>query len=249
MAESLKEDGRPAQQWYWDDWFSEFSLRLCSLAARGLWIDMLGIMFKAEIRGTLTVNGRQIDSKELAKICNVSEQIINKCIDELEGREVFSRLPDRTIINRRMFNESERKEEISKIRSIAGKKGAEKRWQKNNKNDSKKIAKIAASSPTSSSVSTPSSKDICSYEFVILWKSWPKEGRFKKDYCLKKFGALVKAGKLERFQKTTQGYGEYLKHKKERENFDQRVMHLSTWLNNWEGEEETYSGFKYKPGL
>ena len=55
-----KEDGRPAQQWYWDDWFAEFGLRLCSLAARGLWADMLGIMFKAETRGTLTVNGKSM---------------------------------------------------------------------------------------------------------------------------------------------------------------------------------------------
>lgn len=88
-----------------------------------------------------------------------------------------------------------------------------------------------------------------SSEFDALWKSWPGEGRFKKDICRKKFKALIKAGKLERFKKTTQGYASFLKHKKERENFDQRVMHLSTWLNNWEGEEETYSGFKYKPGL
>ena len=254
MAESLKEDGRPAQQWYWDDWFSEFGLRLCSLAARGLWIDMLGIMFKAEIRGTLTINGTQVDNKSLAKIVGDTESNINKFITELETNDVFSRLPDGTILSRRMYRESARKEEISRIRSEAGKKGMLSRWgegdnKDDNKSNNKKITKITASSSTSSSTSTPSSKDICSYEFVILWKSWPKEGRFKKDYCFKKFGALVKAGKLERFKKTTQGYSEYLKHKKERENFDQNVMHLSTWLNNWEGEEETYSGFKYKPGL
>jgi len=75
LLKSYKEDGRPAQQWYWDDWFSAFDVRLCSLAARGLWIDMLGIMWKAEIRGTLTVNGKQMDNKTLAKIVssNIAE--------------------------------------------------------------------------------------------------------------------------------------------------------------------------------
>ncbi|GAH61394.1 unnamed protein product, partial [marine sediment metagenome] len=50
---------------------------------------------------------------------------------------VFSRLDDGTIICRRMFRESVKKDDISKIRSKAGKKGAKKRWQ----NDGKTMAK------------------------------------------------------------------------------------------------------------
>lgn len=153
MPESYKEDGRPAQQWYWDDWFSAFDVRLCSLAARGLWIDMLGIMYKAEIRGTLTINGRQIDSKTLAKIVGDTMANTDEYLKELENQDVFSRLEDNTIICRRMFRESGRKDQISKIRSLAGKKGADMRWQPDNKD----MAKIATSSsaPTSSSTSTP----------------------------------------------------------------------------------------------
>jgi len=162
MRESLKEDGRPAQQWYWDDWFSEFGLRLCGLAARGLWIDMLGIMFKAEIRGTLRVNGKQIDSKSLAKLVGDKEENINKYLKELEENDVFSRLEDGTIISRRMYRESRKKEEISRIRSEAGKKGMVARWGKEDnkeiteaitKDDNKKISKITAS--TSTPTSTP----------------------------------------------------------------------------------------------
>ncbi|GAJ07527.1 unnamed protein product, partial [marine sediment metagenome] len=126
MPESYKEDARPAQQWYWDDWFAAFDARLCSLAARGLWIDMLGIMWKAEIRGTLTVNGKQADNKTLAKIIGAHVSEIRPLLKELEMNNVFSRLDDGTIICRRLFRESGRKEEISKIRSKAGKKGAKK---------------------------------------------------------------------------------------------------------------------------
>ena len=171
MPESYKEDGRPAQQWYWDDWFSAFDVRLCSLAARGLWIDMLGIMWKAEIRGTLTVNGRQIDNKTLAKIVNAPISEIKPLMKELEINNVFSRLEDGTIICRRVFRESGRKEQISKIRSKIGKKGAKERWKKmakhsklSSRNDSKaveeKMAKMATSSstPTSSPSSISSSK-------------------------------------------------------------------------------------------
>ena len=64
-----------------------------------------------------------------------------------------------------------------------------------------------------------------------------------------KFNVLVKAGKLEEFRKTTIGYFEYLKAKRIHDNFDQKTMHLKTWMNNWEGEKDTYMGFEYKPRL
>ena len=181
MPESYKEDGRPAQQWYWDDWFAAFDVRLCSLAARGLWIDMLGIMFKAEIRGTLTINGRQINTKILSKIVGVKEEIITKLLRELERNDVFSKLDDSTIICRRMFRESSKKGKISKIRSEAGKKGMESRWEKNDikpitKENNKKITKITTSISTSTSI--PTSKTSCSEkhsELAVLLEAKIKE--------------------------------------------------------------------------
>jgi len=85
--------------------------------------------------------------------------------------------------------------------------------------------------------------------FEELWKQWPPEGRFKKKYCRMKFLALCKQGKLEEFRKTARGYSDYLKHKKENENFAQQPMHLSTFLNNWEEEKERYVNFKYQARL
>lgn len=86
-------------------------------------------------------------------------------------------------------------------------------------------------------------------EFKTLWKAWPKEGRFLHDFCLKKFIALCKKGKLEEFKKVTNGYLQFLQYKADHENFPQRAMHLKTWLNNWEGEKEQYENFKYEPRL
>lgn len=190
-TESYKEDGRPAQQWYWDDWFAAFDVRLCSLAARGLWIDMLGIMFKAEIRGTLTINGRQISTKILSKIAGVKEEIITKLLRELERNDVFSKLDDSTIICRRMLRESSKKGKISKIRSEAGKKGMESRWEKNDnkpitKGDNKKITKITAST----SSPTPTSKTSCSEkhsELAVLLETKIKERMPKHRFTGKQY--------------------------------------------------------------
>lgn len=85
--------------------------------------------------------------------------------------------------------------------------------------------------------------------FEELWKQWPPEGRFKKKYCRTKFLALCKQGKLEDFKKTARGYSDYLRHKKENENFAQQPMYLSTFLNNWEEEKERYVNFKYQARL
>lgn len=99
MPESYKEDARPAQQWYWDDWFSAFDVRLCSLAARGLWFDMLGIMWKAEIRGTLTVNGKQIDSKRDNigrdnRLVVCADCMMNRCV-KVPKNKILDKLPKR----------------------------------------------------------------------------------------------------------------------------------------------------------
>ena len=67
MTKSFKEDNRPSWQFFSNDWLREASLRLCSLAAKGLCFDMLCLMWFGQPRGTLTVNGKSFDNKSLAK--------------------------------------------------------------------------------------------------------------------------------------------------------------------------------------
>jgi len=72
----------------------------------------------------------------------------------LEEKDVFSRLKDNTIICRRLFRESGRKDQISQIRAAAGKKGAEIRWQQDSKDMAKMAAPPSSPSPTATSSST-----------------------------------------------------------------------------------------------
>jgi len=153
MAKSYKDDNRPSLQFYPDDWMKEPALRLCSLESHGLWINMLCIMWFGQPRGTLTVNGKSLDNAGLAKILGEKVETIDRLIAELESNNIFSRLPDGTIYCRRLFREWQEKEHKSKVRSEAGRKGAEKRWQSH----SKTTAKMAASTSPSPS----SSKNIC----------------------------------------------------------------------------------------
>jgi hypothetical protein len=134
---SLKEEQRPADLWFWNDWFSSFDVHACSLAAQGLWINMLGIMSRSSHRGTLTINNCQIPSDELARLIGADSIEVVALLVELEKHRVFSRLPDGTIYNRRMLSESE----LSEKRADAGRLGAEVKWQNLAKVDGKVLAK------------------------------------------------------------------------------------------------------------
>lgn len=133
MLKTYKEDERPSLQWYPKDVLTDFGFMACSLAAQGLWMRMLWIMFFADERGKLKANGKQIDNKALAKIIGGDEggsdtTIIDILIKELEDNGVFSRDKTGTIYCRRMVREAEKEKELKGVRSEAGKKGMEKRW-------------------------------------------------------------------------------------------------------------------------
>jgi hypothetical protein len=89
-------------KFYPADWRADAMLRLCSIAARGLWAEMMCIMHEAERYGSLLVNGRRIDKKQLAGLAGISERECTTLLFELEGNGVFSRDEDGTIYSRRM---------------------------------------------------------------------------------------------------------------------------------------------------
>lgn len=255
MPKSYKEDGRPAQQWYWNDWFSAFDVRQCSLAARGLWIDMLGIMWKASPRGALIINGKAADSKMLSRVVNATKAEVEKLLRELELNNVFSRLEDRTIICRRMFYAECGKKSLSETRAEAGRKGMEKRWGvRDNKTDNKpitkpfcyitkddnknnKISEIEDNKEdnkkitkiTTSSSSSISSSNIYTPQFNKFWAEYPNKK--EKDVAFEFFEKLKEKEK----QQTVVAARNY-RIKTEREKQERKfIKHPATFLrkNRW----------------
>jgi len=110
---------RPSFQFYPSDWRNDSGLRLCSLAARGLWVEMMCIAHECDEYGKLTQNGRGFSHKTLAKLVGLSPQTCLKLLKELEDNKVFSRDENGAIFSRRMV----RDEEIRQIRAEAGSKG------------------------------------------------------------------------------------------------------------------------------
>jgi hypothetical protein len=186
----LREDRRPADLWFWSDWFSSIDVRSCSLAAQGLWVNMLGIMSRADRKGFLSINGKQMDSRELAKFVGEFKDKVEELLAELEYYKVFSRDADGTIYNRRMVNESD----LSRKRAEAGRKGGSSK-QSSSKPEANVISKPEATLESDNEYDSYSS--IKEDNFLTWWERYPRKVA-KKD-ATKAYAAAVKAGAAPEF--------------------------------------------------
>ena len=84
------------------DWRADEKLRLCSLAARGLWIEMLAIMHRSERYGQLLIAGSPPTEAQLAVQVGASSPEVSDLIGQLEAAGVFSRAASGVIYSRRM---------------------------------------------------------------------------------------------------------------------------------------------------
>ncbi|PKR55423.1 hypothetical protein [Thalassospira marina] len=109
----------PWMKFYPSDWRSDPAVRVCSLAARGLWVEMLCIMHEATPRGYLTIKGHAVTDAQLAALSGATIDEITNLIGELETMGVFSRDGKGCIYSRRIL----RDEKKSKIAQKNGKKG------------------------------------------------------------------------------------------------------------------------------
>lgn len=89
-------------KFYPSDWRADPALRMCSVGARGLWMEMLCLMHEADPRGSLLVNGKVVSDAQLASLCGLPLKEAKPLIAELEDAGVFSREDNGTVYSRRM---------------------------------------------------------------------------------------------------------------------------------------------------
>jgi hypothetical protein len=127
----------PSVTFYWNDYENDPCLRVCSLAAQGLWMRMLCLAAKADPVGHVKVGPKSCTAFDLARLVGESEETINGLLSELDRAGVYSLTRQGTIFSRRMTRQA--KQDLlticlSEKRRVAGKKGglvsASKRWGK-----------------------------------------------------------------------------------------------------------------------
>ncbi len=108
------------------DWRSNEKLRLCSLAARGLWIEMLCFMNGGTDEvGYLKINDRSLGPEEMAKVCGVSIEETTEAWKELEIWNVIKKDDHGCVFSSRMVNDHRLSIEGRKAKLTALGKGEE----------------------------------------------------------------------------------------------------------------------------
>ena len=92
---------------------------MCSLSARGLWVEMLALMHEAEPYGHLVIAGHAPTPPQLAMLVGAMADEIETALSELENAGVFSRNRSGIIYSRRMTKDEKR----ARIARQQGKKG------------------------------------------------------------------------------------------------------------------------------
>src|SRR6185295_13187241 len=96
---------RPWFRFYPGDWLRHPGLRSCSVAARGLWIEVMAIMAQAEPYGHLRAGSKPLVPADLARIVGAREKEIQRWLGELEVAGVFIRKTGGEIYSARMVRD------------------------------------------------------------------------------------------------------------------------------------------------
>ena len=99
---------QPWMKFYPSDWRADASLRMCSPAARLLWLEMLCLMHEAEPRGHLLVKGRKPTERQLAMLTGMEQREVEDGLAELREAEVFDEI-DGVVVSRKMVRDTEGK--------------------------------------------------------------------------------------------------------------------------------------------
>ena len=116
----VKSKKLPAFQFYTGDYMKDHALRACSLAARGLWMDMLCLMHDSSMRGHLVLaEGIAMDDQQIARICGATPDEVDALTAELERTGVVSRGAVGEYVSRRMVRDEATRQAMSE----GGRKG------------------------------------------------------------------------------------------------------------------------------
>ena len=148
----------PSFQFYPGDWMKDPQLRLCSPGARGIWIDLLCLMFESEQRGVLRINGRAIKLSEMRQFLNGFR---SKFVQELIQNGVMKAArKDGAFYSKRLVRDELKRRHKARNGQLGGKHSQAKPKQTGSKHQANGQANQGSSTSTSTSTSTSVKKNI-----------------------------------------------------------------------------------------
>ncbi|EME71402.1 hypothetical protein H261_03298 [Paramagnetospirillum caucaseum] len=112
--------GKP-MKFYPSEWRADQGLRVCSLAARGLWIECMVIMHEADPYGHLVVNGHPVTDIQLATLTGTDPSTVQLLLRELETAGVYAVSRNKVIYSRSMTRDERRRRDGEKAQKTGAK--------------------------------------------------------------------------------------------------------------------------------
>ena len=104
---------QPWFKFYPSDWSGDRKLHMCSVAARGLWIELMCVMHEAEPYGFLITDGKPVTNRQIAALVGLPLTDAGKLLAELESAGVYSRDENGVIYSRRMVKDKAKSKQAS----------------------------------------------------------------------------------------------------------------------------------------
>lgn len=164
----------PWDKFYWNDWENDPALKLCGLAAQGLWMRILCICAKADPKGYLVVAGRPLSVADLAALAGKPQPEVETLLRELVSYGVSSTDRIGRIYSRRMTRDVKK----SRIAAENGRNGGNPSLSKNTAipaSDKGPVkAKYKTHKPETRS-QVPKKKEAALARFDDFWNACPKK--------------------------------------------------------------------------
>ena len=140
----MKEKKLPYIHFYPGDWLKDVAVQSLDFEQKGIWFEMLLLMFESEPRGYLTLNGEPMETEILAKFLKKTSKKTSKVVEILLSRGVAKMDKNGCIFNARMVRDVDKRLKYKENGSKGG-------LAKKENNPSKILANDLASDKQSSS--------------------------------------------------------------------------------------------------
>lgn len=107
-------------KFYTSDWRADPRLKMCSPAARGMWIELICLMHEAAPYGHLLVHGQPPNEAQLASLTGIPSAELPHLMAELERLGVFSRTKEGVIYSRKLVRMAAKSAKARKTGKMGG---------------------------------------------------------------------------------------------------------------------------------
>lgn len=214
-------------------------LSRCSMAARGLWIEILCLSFECEERGVFISGGVPWPKEDVAAACRGDHSANLLLLQELLTKGVAKIDKRGAIFSARMV----RDEEIRKIRSESGEKGGRPTVsEKQNESKTKAKHEAKAKQIPEDEYEEEVEDEKKSINFDIFWSLYPK--KIAKDNAIRSWNKINPSPEL--FKKIIDSLKIQIKSDGWRTDCGKFIPYPATWLNGMRWEDDVSPAYKLK---